>query len=133
MATVSMVAPAASILGGRRMDGRGGNGLAPAVSRTESQSGVMSIVLRKYENGVKNMKHLSCFLMAAAVLGAFPTGASAHYRHCHRMAAGQPAYYPQPQRQWNPIGAIMAVPRAALEVPRAALAVPGRIIGGDDE
>lgn len=33
---------------------------------------------------------------------------------------------PQPRRHsWNPIGAIMAVPRAALDV-------PGAILGGDD-
>lgn len=32
---------------------------------------------------------------------------------------------PEHHRHWNPIGAIMAVPRAAL-------AVPGAILGGDD-
>jgi len=77
---------------------------------------------------------MKTFLTAVILACAFSTGASAHYCHRHIAVMQQPTYYyREPQRQWNPIGAIMAVPRAALEVPRAALAVPGRILGGDDD
>jgi len=57
------------------------------------------------------------------------------YQHREEtVVTGAPPSPPPPQvvyvlprpRPWNPIGAIMAVPRAAL-------AVPGRILGGDED
>src|SRR6266576_317881 len=38
----------------------------------------------------------------------------------------QQTYVVRPHREWNPVAAIMAVPRAAL-------AVPGRVLGLEDE
>ncbi len=84
------------------------------------------------------------FGLMATVAAAAITPASAHYcpRH-YGYAPHAPRYYQYSyaDHRWNPISAIMAVPRAALdvpeaalEVPRAALAVPGGILGwGDDE
>ncbi len=91
------------------------------------------------------MKHL--LLIPLFVFAAATTAKAADYYQEQQYVVTQPSYqhreetvvtgapppppppqvvYVQRPRVWNPIGAIMAVPRAAL-------AVPGRILGGDDE
>jgi hypothetical protein len=80
------------------------------------------------------MKYPSYYLVAAALLVTWPSVASAHYCHRHQaVVIERPTYYQPHHRQWNPVGAIMAVPRAALRVPMEALSVPERVLGVDDD
>jgi hypothetical protein len=78
------------------------------------------------------MKYIPLALAAAGLLIAGP--ASAHSCHRHYVVVERPAYAPPAARhQWNPVGAVMAVPKAALRVPMEALSVPGRVLGIDDD
>jgi hypothetical protein len=79
------------------------------------------------------MKYIPILLAASALQGTFITGASAHSCHRHRVVVVEQPAYPRHHHQWNPVGAVMAVPRAALQVPVEALSIPERVLGVDDD